>query len=59
MANKTVRNVEEMEETVLEQMLERIEQAQDPVDQYKAVERYHAFIKARGDRLESERDYAR
>lgn len=43
------------EEMIMLDLLERIQSADDPVDQWKLMERYHLFIKCRGDRLDSER----
>lgn len=48
------RNLENYEETVMEALVLDIRDCQDPVDQYKLIERYAAFINARAVRLQSE-----
>ena len=48
------RNLENYEEVVMEAIVLDIRDCQDPVDQYKLIERYAAFVNARARRLESE-----
>ena len=48
------RNLENHEEAVMEALVLDIRDCLDPVDQYKLIERYAAFVNARARRLESE-----
>ena len=50
----TTRKVEMTEEKVMETSLNEIGGSDDPVDQYKAIERYDKFVEARSKRLRSE-----
>lgn len=50
----TTRKVEMTEEKVMENILNEIGGSDDPVDQYKAIERYDKFVEARSKRLRSE-----
>ena len=50
----TTRKVEISEEKVMENILNEIGGSDDPVDQYKAIERYDKFVEARSKRLRSE-----
>ena len=50
----TTRKVEMTEERVMENILNEIGGSDDPVDQYKAIERYDKFVEARSKRLRSE-----
>lgn len=48
------RELENHEEQVMIALVLDIRDCQDPVDQFKLIERYGAFINARAKRLESE-----
>jgi hypothetical protein len=49
-----MRNVEKLEESLLEAMISDISGSNDPVDQFKAIERYQKFVAARAIRINSE-----
>jgi hypothetical protein len=51
---KTNRKLEELEETLMEDFVQDIGGSQDPVDQFKAIERYAKFVEARAARINSE-----
>jgi hypothetical protein len=51
----TMRNLEKLEENVMEALVSDIRDCQDPIDQFKLIERYAAFCDARATRLESEK----
>ena len=46
--------LEQLEEKLMEDMVNDIGGSDDPVDQFKAIERYHKLILARKDRLQGE-----
>ena len=48
------RPLEKLEEEVLELFVMGIRDSTDPVDQFKMIERYQAFVAARSDRIRSE-----
>ncbi len=48
------RELEHYEEQVMAALVMDIRDCQDPVDQFKLIERYNAFVTARAKRLESE-----
>ena len=48
------RKLETTEEQVMQSILNEIGGSHDPVDQYKAIERYDKFVEARSKRLRSE-----
>jgi hypothetical protein len=48
------RDLEHNEEQVMNALVLDIRDCQDPVDQFKLIERYNAFVTARAKRLESE-----
>lgn len=48
------RPLETYEESVMESLVKDIYDCGDPVDQFKLIERYNAFVGARAKRLESE-----
>lgn len=48
------RQLETHEEEVMNSLVMDIRDCQDPVDQFKLIERYNAFVTARAKRLESE-----
>jgi hypothetical protein len=50
----TPRKLEILEEKLMEDMVNDIGGSDDPVDQFKAIERYHKLILARKDRLQGE-----
>ena len=50
-----MRNLEKLEENVMEALVSDIRDCQDPIDQFKLIERYAAFCDARATRLESEK----
>jgi hypothetical protein len=50
-----MRNLEKLEENVMEALVCDIRDCEDPVDQFKLIERYAAFCNARAKRLESEK----
>ena len=50
----TPRKLEVLEEKLMEDILNEIGGSHDPVDQYKAIERYDKFVEARSKRLRSE-----
>ena len=54
MATTPTRKLEALEERLLEDMVNDIGGCEDPVDQFKAIERYHKLILARKDRLQGE-----
>lgn len=49
-----MRNLDTYEEAVMEALVKDIHDCVDPVDQFKLIERYNAFVSARAKRLESE-----
>lgn len=49
-----MRNLDTYEEAVMEALVKDIHDCEDPVDQFKLIERYNAFVSARAKRLESE-----
>ena len=54
MATTPPRKLEALEEKLMEDMVNDIGGSEDPVDQFKAIERYHKLILARKDRLQGE-----
>jgi hypothetical protein len=50
----TMSNLERYEEEVMEAMVKGIRDCPDPVDQFKLIERYQAFVSARAKRILSE-----
>ena len=48
------RELEHHEEQVMAALVLDIRDCRDPVDQFKLIERYNAFVTARAKRLESE-----
>ena len=48
------RELENYEEQVMTALVMDIRDCEDPVDQFKLIERYNAFCGARAKRLESE-----
>jgi len=52
---KTNRKLDELEETLMEDFVQDIGGSQDPVDQFKAIERYAKFVEARSSRIKAER----
>ena len=50
----TPRKLEVLEEKLMEDMVNDIGGSDDPVDQFKAIERYNKLILARKDRLQGE-----
>ena len=52
--SKQTRILEQLEEEMMIAMLKDIAGSQDPIEQFKGIERYHKFILARKDRLQSE-----
>jgi hypothetical protein len=54
MATMPTRKLEALEEKLMEDMVHDIGGSDDPVDQFKAIERYHKLILARKDRLQGE-----
>ena len=52
---KTNRKLEELEESLMEDFVQDIGGSQDPVDQFKAIERYAKFVEARSVRIKAER----
>lgn len=48
------RPLDTYEEAVMEALVKDIHDCADPVDQFKLIERYNAFVGARAKRLESE-----
>ena len=54
MATTPPRKLEVLEEKLMEDMVNDIGGSDDPVDQFKAIERYHKLILARKDRLQGE-----
>ena len=48
------RRLDTYEEAVMEALVKDIHDCADPVDQFKLIERYNAFVGARAKRLESE-----
>lgn len=51
---KTERALTKLEERLMEDMVKDIGGSNDPVDAFKAIERYREFCKARTTRLEGE-----
>ncbi len=49
-----MRKLETLEERLMEDLLNTIGSEEDPVEQFRAMERYHKFVQARGERLRSE-----
>jgi hypothetical protein len=49
-----MRKLETLEERLMEDLLNAIGSEEDPVEQFRAMERYHKFVQARGERLRSE-----
>lgn len=45
-----MRKLEQLEEKLMEDMINDIGASEDPVDQFKAIERYHKLVLARKDR---------
>lgn len=45
-----MRKLEQLEERIMEDMVQDIGASEDPVDQFKAIERYQKFITARKER---------
>jgi len=54
--NKTtyMRKLETLEERLMEELVNDIGAEEDPVEQFRAMERYHKFTQARGERIRSE-----
>ena len=50
----TMRNIETYEEQVMEALVRDILDCQDPVDQFKLIDRYSKFVEARSRRIEGE-----
>lgn len=50
----TKRELTRLEENLMEDMVKDISGSNDPVDAFKAIERYREFCKARTTRLEGE-----
>jgi len=48
------RELEHYEEQVMTALVMDIRDCEDPIDQFKLIERYNAFVTARAKRLESE-----
>ncbi len=51
---KTTRELENAEEEVMLAMVQDINACNDPIEMFKAIERYGAFCKARTTRMEGE-----
>lgn len=49
-----MKNIEEIELMLITSMLKDIAGTNDPVEQYRAIERYAKFIEARAVRIESD-----
>jgi hypothetical protein len=49
-----MRNLETYEEQVMEALVRDILDCQDPVDQFKLIDRYSKFVEARSRRIEGE-----
>ena len=49
-----MRKLETLEERLMEELVNDIGSEEDPVEQFRAMERYHKFVQARGERLRSE-----
>lgn len=54
MEKASKRQLENHEEQVMEALVLDIRDCQDPVDQFKLIERYNAFCTARATRIQSE-----
>jgi hypothetical protein len=52
---KPNRKLDELEETLMEDFVQDIGGSEDPVDQFKAIERYAKFVEARSSRIKAER----
>jgi len=51
----TTRKLEALEERLMEDLVQDVGGSEDPVEQFKAIERYMSFVKARATRMEGER----
>ena len=51
---KMNRKLEQLEETLMEDFVQDIGGRLEPVDQFKAIERYAKFVEARAARINSE-----
>jgi|TARA_R110002126_G_scaffold165242_1_gene313102 hypothetical protein len=51
---KPNRKLIELEESLMEDFVQDIGGSQDPVDQFKAIERYAKFVEARSSRIRAE-----
>lgn len=49
-----MRKIETLEERLMEELVNDIGAEEDPVEQFRAMERYHKFVQARGERIRSE-----
>ena len=49
-----MRKLEVLEERLMEELVNDIGAEEDPVEQFRAMERYHKFTQARGERIRSE-----
>lgn len=49
-----MKQIEELELSLITAMLKDIAGTNDPVEQFRAIERYSKFIEARANRIESE-----
>lgn len=49
-----MKQIEELEVSLITAMLKDIAETNDPVEQYRAIERYAKFIEARSIRIESD-----
>ena len=49
-----MKNIEEIELMLITSMLKDIAGTNDPIEQYRAIERYSKFIEARAVRMESD-----
>jgi hypothetical protein len=49
-----MRKLETLEERLMEELVNDIGAEEDPVEQFRAMERYHKFTQARGERIRSE-----
>lgn len=44
-------DIDQMEKQLIVEMLQDIQQANDPVEQFRGIERYHKFVEAREIRV--------
>ena len=52
--SKQTRILEQLEEELMIAMVKDVAGSQDPIEQFKGIERYHKFVAARSVRLQSE-----